>query len=260
MKILVTGHMGFIGSNMVKRLKSLEHTVGTYEPGDKLPDVSKYDWVMHLGANSYTTERNVELIMKQNLDSSIWFYEQCKENDVNFQYASSASIYGLNKEFKEDSPVDPRTPYAWSKYLFERYVKQNPGNIIYQGFRYFNVYGTGEERKGNQASPFAQFARQAKDKKEIKIFVGSAKYQRDFIHVEDVIDYHLRFLKVKECGVWNIGNGITRSFLDVANIVNRDYNVPIVEIPMPEILKNSYQEYTCADMTKTRTTLLKHEC
>jgi len=258
MKILVTGHKGFIGSNMVRRLKELKHTVGTYGLGDKLPDVSNYDWVIHLGANSSTTERNVELIMQQNLDSSIWFYEQCKEYDVNFQYSSSASIYGFNKEFKEDSPVDPRTPYAWTKYLFERYVKQNPGNIIFQGFRYFNVYGPNEEDKGSQASPYTQFAKQAKENKEIRVFESSENYKRDFIFVGDIVDYHIKFLEVKECGVWNLGNGTTKSFLEVAKAVNEQYNVPIVEIPMPEKLKSSYQEYTCADMTKTINTLKKH--
>lgn len=256
MKILVTGHKGFIGSNMVKRLKELDHKVGTYEIGDKLPDVSLYDWVMHLGANSSTTERNVELIMKQNLDSSIWFYEQCKRQDVNFQYSSSASVYGLNWEFKEDSPVDPRTPYAWSKYLFERYVKQNPGNIIFQGFRYFNVYGPGEDHKGTQASPFTQFSKQFKKTKKIKLFTGSETMLRDFIHVDEVIKMHLNFLDVKECGVWNVGTGTTKSFLDVAKTIATEKDMEF--IPMPDILKDSYQYYTCADMTKTLNTLKKY--
>jgi len=72
MKILVTGHKGFIGSNMVKALAP-NHEISTYEWGDELPTIKGLDWVIHIGAISATTERNIEKIMEQNVDSSVWF-------------------------------------------------------------------------------------------------------------------------------------------------------------------------------------------
>ena len=252
MKILLTGHKGFIGSHMLTALVDAGHFVDTYEWGDnQLPSVAEQDWVIHVGAISATTEKDIEKIMSQNYDFSTQLYDACRFYEVNFQYASSASVYGLNQEFTEESPVDPRTPYAWSKYLFERYVNRHSAHYsIAQGFRYFNVYGSGEEHKGNQASPQSQFTKQAKDTGKIKVFHNSDKYHRDFIPVESVIQYHLKFLECKESGVFNIGTGETKSFLDVASDIASKHNAEIVEIPMPDNLKNSYQEYTCADMSK----------
>lgn len=252
MKILLTGHKGFIGSHLLKKLKEENHEVSTYEWGENLPSILEQDWVIHVGAISSTTEKDIEKIMLRNVDFTTHLYEACKTYGVNFQFSSSASLYGLNNEFKETSPLDPKTPYAWSKYLCERYIKERIGGNITQIFRYFNVYGPeGEDHKNNQASPYCQFKKQAEQNGVIKVFEGSENYHRDFIHVSEVVDYHLRFLKCKQCGVFNIGTGTTKSFLDVA----KSFSVPIEEIPMPDILKQSYQKYTCADMTKTNQTI-----
>lgn len=230
---------------MLHVLEEAGHEVSTYEWGDVLPAVYEQDWVIHMGAISSTTETDVDKVLRQNLDFSIQLYNACKMYGVRMQYSSSASVYGFGKEFKETSPVDPRTPYAWSKYLFERHVANHPSKYTIQGFRYFNVYGPGEEHKGTQASPFTQFKRQAETNGIITVFEGSENYRRDFIHVDDVIDAHVKFMSLDNSGVWNVGTGTTQSFLDVA----LKYGVPIRTIPMPETLKHSYQEYTCADMT-----------
>jgi ADP-L-glycero-D-manno-heptose 6-epimerase len=251
MNVLVTGNKGFIGYNMVERLLSKGHNVSTYEWGEKLPNVQGLDWVIHLGAISSTTEKDVEKVMLQNVDFSIWLISECERNKVNFQYASSASVYGLNQEFKEDSPVDPRTPYAWSKYLFERYVSTGKWSIIHHGFRYFNVFGPHEDHKGTQASPYSQFQNQVNNNGIIRVFENSENYLRDFIHVDDILDFHEKFFEVKESGVWNAGTGIASSFLDVA----KKFNAPIQTIPMPDNLKHSYQTYTCANLDKVRDTL-----
>jgi ADP-L-glycero-D-manno-heptose 6-epimerase len=210
---------------------------------------------MHIGAISATTERNIEKIMAQNVDSSVWFLQECAIHNVNMQYSSSASVYGLKEEFTETSPLDPRNPYAWSKFMFEWYTKQFTTNIRIQGFRYFNVFGPGEDHKGNQASPYHQFEKQAKETNRIKLFNDSDKFLRDFVPVETVVDTHIKFLDVKESGVWNIGTGKTKSFQQVAEEVAKKHNAEIEYIEMPAILKDSYQAYTCADMTKTNTSL-----
>lgn len=252
MKILLTGYRGFIGSHMLRALEAHGHDVSVYEWGEILPSIMEQDWVIHMGAISSTTERDVEKIMAQNYDFTTQLYEACHTYRVNFQYSSSASVYGLVSTFREDAELDPRTPYAWSKYLTERYIRRHPMTSTAQIFRYFNVYGPeGEEHKGSQASPYAQFKQQAEQNKKIRVFEGSENYLRDFVPVSTIVDTHLKFLNVKESGVWNIGTGTPKSFMDVA----REFNVPIETIPMPEILKDSYQKYTCADTNKLEQTL-----
>jgi ADP-L-glycero-D-manno-heptose 6-epimerase len=196
MKILITGYKGFIGKNLVEHLK--DHKLFFYEPGDTLPSVDGLDWVIHLGALTSTTETNVELVLENNYDFSRWLVNECLKHNVNFQYSSSASVYGQNKDFNENSPVNPQSPYAWSKYLFDRYIKHTAGSwpIKVQGFRYFNVYGPHEDHKGNQASPYHKFEKQAKDTGVIKLFEGSDKFFRDFVPVETVCKIHKHFLGI----------------------------------------------------------------
>jgi ADP-L-glycero-D-manno-heptose 6-epimerase len=114
MKLLITGYKGFIGSNIVATVEK-EHQVYTYEWNDPEINLNHIDWVIHIGGISSTTERDVDKIMRQNYDFSCRLLDNCLNNGVHFQYASSASVYGLNLEFAETSLVDPKTPYAWSK-------------------------------------------------------------------------------------------------------------------------------------------------
>jgi len=248
MKILLTGYKGFIAGHMLKLLEKEKHTVTTFEWGEEWPGVRGQDWVIHMGAISATTERNVDKVMRQNYDFSRDLYDACRRHGVNLQYSSSASVYGLGTDFRESAPVDPRTPYAWSKYLTERYIQQNPdANICVQGFRYFNVYGPeGEEHKGTQASPHQQFKQQAETAGRIQVFEGSEAYLRDFIPVQQVVAAHLDFLYNNNSGLWNLGTGKPQSFMSIAE----SFGVPIDIIPMPAILRDSYQKYTCADMTE----------
>jgi ADP-L-glycero-D-manno-heptose 6-epimerase len=264
MKILVTGDRGFIGGHLARSLSADGHEVVTYEWGEPRFTLSGIEKVCHIGAISATTERDVEKVMRQNYDFSCELLDRCMTAGIDFQYSSSASVYGLNLEFKESSPVDPRTPYAWSKYMFERYAAGRQAYADYngytiQGFRYFNVYGPeGEEHKGSQASPFQQFKSQAQATGEIRLFENSDQYLRDFVHVSEVVAAHKRFFQVKESGVWNVGTGQPRSFASVAEHVAQDYLAKIIEIAMPDVLKSSYQSYTCADMTKFNNTLKAH--
>lgn len=258
MKILITGHKGFIGQNMTLAMQ--DHELSFYEWGDPTPTIEGLDWVIHLGAISSTTERNIEKIMAQNYDFSVWLLEQCLASNVNLQYASSASVYGLNTDFSETAPVDPRNPYAWSKYLFDRYVntQQLKGRIkssVVQGFRYFNVHGPHEDHKGTQASPHHQFAKQYAEHGFIKVFKNSHKYFRDFVPVEQVCRTHKAFFNVAESGIWNVGTGKTTSFLDVAQKITPN----IMYIPMPDALKDNYQSYTCANMTNIDIAINKYK-
>jgi ADP-L-glycero-D-manno-heptose 6-epimerase len=255
MKILVTGYKGFIGQNMVKALE--EHTLSFYDLGDPLPEVKGLDWVIHLGANSSTTETNVEKIIDQNYDFSRWILNKCQDAGVNFQYSSSASIYGLGTDFRETAPSNPLSSYAWSKLLFDRYVEgfKDRWTIKVQGFRYFNVYGPYEDHKGDQASPHHKFTKQAETIGVIKLFEGSENYKRDFVPVHDVVDIHKKFFNVKESGIWNVGTGKPQSFQHIAETIAEGMECKIEYIPMPDNLKAQYQKYTCADLTKLNKTL-----
>jgi ADP-L-glycero-D-manno-heptose 6-epimerase len=125
-----------------------------------------------------------------------------------------------------------------------------------QVFRYFNVYGPeGEEHKGDQASPYYKFNKQAKSLGKINIFDNSNLYSRDFIHVSEIVDYHLKFMKTETSGLFNLGTGTTKTFLEVASEISNKYPSVISFVSMPDELKNSYQKYTCADMSKTREAL-----
>jgi ADP-L-glycero-D-manno-heptose 6-epimerase len=258
MKILITGYKGFIGQNMVKALRD-DHTLTYYEWGDDIPEFEGLDWVIHLGAISSTTETDVEKVMRQNHDFSCILLVACQTNHVNLQYASSASVYGLGQNFSEQAPLSPQSPYAWSKYLFDRHVRSTKFNgIRVQGFRYFNVHGPHEDHKGDQASPYYKFEKQARETGVIKLFENSDQYLRDFVHVDDVIDVHKKFFDIKESGIWNVGTGKPRSFEAVARSIAVHYDAKIEYVPMPDNIKKQYQQYTCADLTKLTQTLNGH--
>lgn len=245
-RILLTGHKGFVGGHLQQALAC--HDLTCVDLGDAVPDIHTFDWIVHVGANASTQEHDVEKIFRENYDYSVDLYNQARHWGVNFQFASSASVYGQGKDFRETAPPDPRTPYAWSKWLFEHYVATKPPTeSVVQIFRYFNVWGSGEAHKGSQASPHTQFALQAQTKGSITVFEGSDKVCRDFVPVETVVHYHQAFLDVPISGVFNIGTGQTQTFAQIAN----SFGVPVHTMPMPESLKHSYQWYTCADMTKT---------
>jgi ADP-L-glycero-D-manno-heptose 6-epimerase len=118
------------------------------------------------------------------------------------------------------------------------------------------VYGPeGEEHKGDQASPYYKFNKQAKALGKINIFDNSNLYSRDFIHVSEIVDYHLKFMKTETSGLFNLGTGTTKTFLEVASEIAKKHPSVISFVSMPDELKNSYQKYTCADMTKTKEAL-----
>jgi ADP-L-glycero-D-manno-heptose 6-epimerase len=256
-RVFITGVEGFIGQNFIQSLPD-DWIVSSYDLIDNPSlrprdlNIEGNDWVVHLGALSSTTEKDARRVMDLNLAWSIELVEECEKYGVNLQWSSSASVYG-NKyrcPMNESMETKPLNLYAHSKYFFEEYMKSKNPRIVWQGFRYFNVYGPHEDHKGSQASPYSQFARQARETGVIRVFENSDKYKRDFIHVDAVIDYHLRMLNVKESGIFNLGSGSPRSFLDVARDIALIYDARIEEIPFPEHLRAHYQEYTHADMYK----------
>jgi ADP-L-glycero-D-manno-heptose 6-epimerase len=251
-RLLITGSRGFIGSHAMRYFSRMHDVIGYDYDANHFPETQGFDWVMHFGAISSTNERDVEKVLTQNLDFSIRLFDACRTSGTNLQFSSSASIYGRTDHFREDGPVDPQSVYAWSKYLFERHVRGFEHDIIVQCFRYFNVYGSGEDHK-TQPSPHSLFRRQS----EISVFRGDdgRVAQRDFVPVENIIQTQERFLDIPESGVWNIGTGQPQTFREVADKISKETGARIDEKPLPEELSRQYQWYTCADLTKLNETL-----
>ena len=254
MRILITGHKGFIGQNMVKALS--DHDLDLCDWGDKY-SLTDVDRVIHLGAISDTRCQDWDALHKQNVRYSIDLMDECQDRRIPIQISSSASVYGLNNTtFRETDTVAPANLYAESKVLVENHLHQmNPVSPV-QLFRYFNVYGPYESHKGDQASPFHKFNEQAKTG-TVKIFDGSDEFRRDFIHVDKVIQTHKAFFDVDESGIWNVGTGKTLSFKDVASLMSAKYSANIEYIKMPEGLQAAYQKFTCANTTKLERSLVK---
>ena len=258
MRVLITGHKGFIGRNLGAYLQHKGHEVEGYDYiENKVPDPQDYDRVVHLGAISSTTERDVEKVLKQNLEFSQRLLQLCDQSGTTLIYASSASVYGNVqarndlKQIKENDPVYPQSPYSWSKYLFDKMVFEIPEfRINVQGLRLFNVYGPGEQDKGEQQSVFGKFELQAKYLKEITEFEKSEHIRRDFIWVGDVCQIIEKMFDVDATDIWNIGTGVAPSFMDIANAYAKKYDAKVKTIPLPEHLVGQYQYYTCADNTK----------
>lgn len=258
MKILVTGYKGFIGSHMFLKLKENGYEVFGCQYEDFSPFLLKdKDWVVHCGGISSTTCNDVKEILAKNILFAEMLKKYCLVYGVNIQFSSSASVYGTrNTTFLESDPVDPCNLYAFSKAEGENIFLNNP--IIdktTQVFRYFNVYGDNEGCK-TQPSPYFQFKKQAIEKGCITIFKNSEKYLRDFINVKKIVETQIKFLNIKESGLWNIGTGTPKSFRHVAEEIAGEFNASIKEVDMPESIAHSYQTFTCADTKKLNKTLM----
>ena len=288
--IIVTGGAGFIGSNIIQGLNSRGYTdilvVDDLTDGRKclnLSDAHIRDYVdkddflqrvqsgqsfgsveavFHQGACSATTEWDGKLVMRVNYEYTKAMLGWTRALRVPFYYASSASVYGCGRLFKEDRGNEhPLNAYAFSKFLFDEHLrsllKDVPSPVV--GLRYFNVYGPREQHKGSMASVAFHMQRQLKNGETLRLFEGCDGYghgeqERDFIYVDDVVAVNLWLLDHPEVrGIYNCGTGCAQSFNDVANaVVNYNKRGIIDYIPFPDHLKGRYQSYTQAEISALR--------
>jgi ADP-L-glycero-D-manno-heptose 6-epimerase len=285
---IVTGGAGFIGSNIIKSLNQMGYTdifvVDDLSDGRKfsnLVDCQIIDYldkddfltmictdpkflksvkaVFHQGAITNTTEWNGQLMMRENYEFSKILLDSALNQKIPFIYASSAAVYGLSENFAETSANEkPINIYGYSKLLFDQHVRrimpQAKSQVV--GLRYFNVYGPNEQHKDAMASVAFHLNNQLLKNEKLKLFEGLGKYKngeqsRDFVYVDDVAAINLWFLQHPEKqGIYNVGTGTSRTFNDVANQVIKWHKRGAIEyIPFPEKLKNSYQNFTKADLS-----------
>lgn len=264
MKVLITGCNGFIGRNMMSYLgHQPEWQVdGWHYTPNKAdwPKVINYDWIIHLGAVADMTETDVEKVMTKNYDFTVWLYNECQRHAVNLQYASSSSVYGDTNNFSEYANCYPQTPYAWSKYLIDRYMFNQTHKAFVQGFRYFNVYGKWMHLRGNRANAIYKWRTQARQSGYIEVWDNAEYIKRDWTWVGDICKLHLDFINtVKGSGLWNVGSGLTHSFLDIAEYIAEQEQVEIRFIAMPDQEKSRFRSKTCADLTHLKETVGKRK-
>ncbi len=224
--------------------------------------------VFHLGARTDTTEKDAAIFEALNLRYSQQLWQRCAEYGIPFFYASSAATYGAGERGYSDAhervaELRPLNPYGQSKQDFDLWLlSQAPkAGISWAGFKFFNVYGPNEYHKGRMASVVFHTVQQIRATGAMRLFRShrpdfrDGEQSRDFIYVKDVVDVLLFFLEKRPTSaLYNLGTGRARTFLDLAVNTFRamDADPNIVFVDTPEDIRNTYQYFTEADMTKLR--------
>lgn len=245
--VVLTGSKGFVGRNLLQKLNEDEKYI-IIEINEDIFDSDQWDLdllsvlvnnrpdvIFHVGACSDTLEKDVNYMMKLNYEFTKILVDWSKDNDCKLIYSSSAASYGINGQY-------PSNLYGWSKYVAEQYVISNNGIAL----RYFNVYGPGEEEKGNMASLALQSFIKFNKGEECKLFLGKPK--RDFVYVKDIVSANLhavkKYSKLNK-KYYDVGSGEARLFEDILTILK----IPFTYYS-EEKIPQGYQFYTCSDKKK----------
>lgn len=291
--VVVTGAAGFIGSCLVSRLNAdgqedlilvddfSEEAKNQNLLGKKF--IERIDreefisWfkvhaheiktVFHIGARTDTTEFDKSIFDKLNLNYSKAIWKVCTENQIPLIYASSAATYGLgefgyNDDHAITSKLKPLNPYGESKNDFDKWAleqKQFPPH--WYGLKFFNVYGPNEFHKGRMASVIFQAFHQISASGSMKLFRShhanfkDGEQLRDFIYVKDVVEVCLFLQKnIPVSGLYNLGTGKSRSFLDLAKntfqAMGKEEKISFIDTPLD--IRDNYQYFTEANMSKLK--------
>ena len=229
--------------------------------------------VVHMGAISATTETNVDLIATRNIRATLDLLEWCSAAQIPLIYASSAATYGdgahgFDDTFTRDAlaKLQPLNAYGWSKHVVDRRIARMVANGAqlppqWVGLKFFNVYGPNEYHKGSMRSVVARNFPLVRSGEPLRLFrsylpqYADGGQLRDFVYVRDCVDVILWFLdNPKKSGLYNLGTGQARTWMDLANALykalDRPANVEIID--MPAELRSKYQYYTQASMDRLR--------
>ncbi|AZQ61680.1 ADP-glyceromanno-heptose 6-epimerase [Flammeovirga pectinis] len=227
------------------------------------------EFIFHLGARTSTAEFNREILAHLNTEYTKKMWNATIKYAIPLVYASSAATYGLGELGYEDSEViipdlKPLNPYGESKNEFDIWaLKQERKPMFWAGLKFFNVYGPNEYHKGRMASVVFHAFNQIGKTDAMKLFQShnpdykDGEQQRDFVYVKDVVDMMMFLMydrKAKNSGIYNVGTGEARTFLDLTKSTFKAMGKKedISYIPTPEDIRDKYQYFTEATMTKMR--------
>lgn len=290
--MIVTGANGFIGSALVWELnrRGVQNIIAVDPVGRhehdllknrqiarflkkdelwdflKTPAAQSVQWVFHMGACSSTTETNWDFLKENNLEYSQRLFQWCAQNQKNLIYASSAATYGAGEQGFDDTTdsetLKPLNLYGDSKVLMDRWaVKQKQTPPRWYGLKFFNVFGPNEMFKGPMASLVFKAFHQIQKTGSLGLFKShhsayrDGEQLRDFVYVKDVTRWMVELMdRQPQNGVYNMGFGKARTWLDLAKPVFDSLGKPMkidwIDIPMN--IRNQYQYFTEANMTKWR--------
>ena len=292
-RVLVTGGAGFIGSALVWELnqRGCENIVvcdilGTNEKWRNLTPLrfadyieaeellprlqngalGKFDFILHMGACSSTTEKDATYLIHNNYEFTKDLAAWSLVDKARFVYASSAATYGDGSAGMGDgdadiNPLRPLNMYGYSKHLFDLHARRSGFLNKIVGLKYFNVYGPNEDHKGDMRSLVHKSFAQVKNEGVIRLFKSYRKdykdgeQKRDFLYVKDAVAMTLHLAANKKAGgLFNIGSGEARTWIDLANSVfgALDKKPKIEFIDMPETIRDKYQYFTQADISRLR--------
>ncbi len=233
---------------------------------------SQVDFVFHLGARTDTVSEDNAIFEKLNVNYSKAIWEICTQYQIPLVYASSAATYG-NPPVEEGSSaysddhdkvglLKPLNAYAKSKQTFDQWVLQQVSTPpFWAGLKFFNVYGPNEYHKNRMASVAFHAFKQIQRTGEMTLFKSHRKdiqdgyQQRDFIYVKDVVNICWWLYKNRpESGIYNVGTGESRTFLDLVKAVCQAMDLPekIEFVDTPKDIRKNYQYFTQASMSKLR--------
>ncbi|OAM89597.1 ADP-glyceromanno-heptose 6-epimerase [Termitidicoccus mucosus] len=291
--IIVTGGAGFIGRNLVEALNRrgedniyIVDKLGRDEKWRNLLGLAFEDaWgiddfrrrvrdndlppvatIFHLGACSATTEADADYLLDNNYRTTRELCEWSLKNGVRFIYASSAATYGAGEHGYDDSDdvtplLRPLNMYGYSKHMFDLWALRRGHLRAIAGVKYFNVFGPGEDHKGDMRSVINKAVTQIVETGKVQLFRShrpdykDGEQLRDFVYVKDAVAQTLFYHDHPEVsGLFNAGTGRARSWNDLARAVFAALGrEPVIEyIDMPETIREKYQYYTKSDTAKAR--------
>ena len=289
--IILTGAAGFIGSCVLSALNHkgidqiiLVDNILNNEKRLNIADKKHLGWmhrdgfiswvqynyqnikaVIHLGARTDTTETDVELFNRLNLNYTKDIWRFCTQHQIPLIYASSAATYGNGEQGYSDrhdliAQLKPLNAYGQSKQDFDVWaLQQSQSPPYWYGLKFFNVYGPNEYHKQRMASVVLHAYKQIAATGSTRLFRShrpdfkDGEQLRDFIYVKDIAEICFFLLrKQPQSGIYNVGTGKARSFLDLANNVFHALQLPptIEFIDTPADIRDKYQYYTQADIHK----------
>lgn len=289
--IAVTGGAGFIGSAIVWELNNrgekdiiVVDELGTDEKWKNLVGLafdnfvnknifidqidagiySDIETIIHMGANSSTTEKDADLLINNNYLYTKKLTEFCLSKNIRFIYASSAATYGDGSRGFNDNEDDceklrPLNMYGYSKSLFDIWAVEHKAFEHIVGLKYFNVYGPNEYHKGDMRSVVHKAFEQIRDAGKVKLFKSlhpdykDGEQMRDFVYVKDAVDMTLHFFDHRKTGgLFNVGSGEARTWNDLVTAIFKALDKPlnIEYIDLPDNLADKYQYFTEANLSK----------